>query len=167
MSDRPVRKYIRLENYDYDSDGAYFITICTVNKECMLSAIVGGGAFDAPHNILTEYGTIVEKYILSSNNIPNVNVDNYVIMPNHIHILLTIQNNSVNSGTSRAPSPTNKTVPHFVSTLKRFVNRDIGFDIFQRSYHDRIIRSKAEYLKIWEYIENNPVNWQNDCFFRE
>ena len=71
MSDRPVRKYIRLENFDYDSDGAYFITICTVNKECMLSTIVGGGAFDAPQNILTEYGTIVEKYVISSNSIGN------------------------------------------------------------------------------------------------
>ena len=165
MSDRPVRKYIRLENFDYDSDGAYFITICTVNKECILSTIVGGGAFDAPQNILTEYGKIVEKYIISSNNIPNVSIDNYVIMPNHIHILLTINNKDRKTGTPKATSPTNKTIPHFVSTLKRFSNRDIGFDIFQRSYHDRVIRSKAEYMKIWEYIENNPVKWQDDCYF--
>ena len=165
MSDRPVRKYIRLENFDYDSDGAYFITICTVNKECMLSTIVGGGAFDAPQNILTEYGKIVEKYVISSSNIPNVSIDNYVIMPNHIHILLTINNKGRKTGTPKATSPTNKTIPHFVSTLKRFSNRDIGFDIFQRSYHDRVIRSKAEYMKIWEYIENNPVKWQDDCYF--
>ena len=99
--------------------------------------------------------------------IKNIKVDNYVIMPNHIHILLRIENNNINSGTSRSPSPTNKALPHYVSALKRCINRDIGYNIFQRSYHDRIIRNEQEYLEIWEYIKNNPINWQNDSLFAD
>ena len=85
-------------------------------------------------------------------------------MPNHVHILLQIEN-TLAEGTSRAPSPTNALIPHFVSTLKRFCHRDIGKLIFQRSYHDHVIRGKRDYLKIWEYIEHNPARWEEDCFY--
>ncbi|MBQ7895763.1 MAG: hypothetical protein IJ364_04290, partial [Oscillospiraceae bacterium] len=69
------------------------------------------------------------------------------------------------SGTSRAPSPTNQIIPHYMSTLKRFVNRDLGENIFQRSFHDHVVRGQADYLEIWEYIENNPLSWTEDCFY--
>ena len=64
-----------------------------------------------------------------------------------------------------APSPTNAVIPHFVSTLKRFCNRDTGMQVFQRSYHDHVIRNEDDYLKIWQYIDNNPARWQEDCFY--
>ena len=66
------------------------------------------------------------------------------------------------SGTSRAPSPTNEIVPQYVSMLKRFINKDIGFNIFQRSYYDRIIRNEKEYTAISKYIHNNPIKWDVD-----
>ena len=160
----PIRKPTRLKNYDYNSDGAYFITICTHNKQKILCDVVGGGAIDAPKCVLTKTGEIVEKYILSTNKIPDITVDKYVIMPNHIHLLLLVESTG---GTSRAPSPTNNIISHSISTLKRFVNKDIGQNIFQRSFHDHIIRGEADYFKIWNYIDTNPEKWKEDCFYIE
>jgi len=157
------RKNNRLKSYDYDQAGAYFITICTHERKCLLSRIVGGGALDAPDNQLTYMGKIVEKYIHSGNSIERVTVANYVIMPNHIHLLLMVDANT--GGTSRAPSPTNAIIPRFVSALKHLCHGEIGERIFQRSYHDHIIRDQQDYLRIWEYIENNPKQWELDCFY--
>lgn len=66
------------------------------------------------------------------------------------------------NGTSGAPSPTNEIVPQYVSMLKRFINKDIGFNIFQRSYYDHIIRNQKEYIAISKYIHNNPIKWDVD-----
>ncbi len=162
--DLPKRKPTRLKNFDYSSQGAYFVTICTHNRKNILSDIVGGGAHDAPKTVLSDTGKIAQKYILSTNNIPEITVEKYVIMPNHIHLILAV--NNIN-GTSRAPSPTNSIISHAVSTLKRFVNKEVGQNIFQRSFHDHIIRDQNDYLKIWEYIENNPQKWKEDCFYTE
>ena len=159
----PKRKPNRLPFYDYDKEGAYFLTICTQDRKCLLSRIVGGGALDAPENQLTDVGKIVEKYILSGNSMERITVQSYVIMPNHIHIFLTVDMDQ--SGTSRAPSPTNAVIPRFVSALKRFCHRELGEQIFQRSYHDHIIRNRQDSLKILEYIKNNPKQWELDCFY--
>ena len=71
------------------------------------------------------------------------------------------------NGPLRASAPTNAVIPHFVSTFKRFCRKDIGKQIFQRSYHDHIIRNEQDYLKIWEYIDNNPTKWKEDCFYEQ
>ena len=92
-----------------------------------------------------------------------VTVEKYVIMPNHIHILLAVDMEE--NGTPRASSPTTAVVPRFVAALKRFSNQEAGNNIFQRSYHDHIIRGQQDYLKIWEYMENNPKKWELDCFY--
>ena len=163
--DLPRRKPNRLPHYDYSNPGAYFITLCTEDKRCILGRIVGGGALDAPYVQLSEHGRTVQRYIESGGRIPGIGIDKYVVMPNHIHIILFVDE-TVPQGTSRAPSPTNAAVPHFVSTLKRFVHRDIGEKIFQRSYHDHVIRGEQDYQKIWQYIDSNPAKWENDCFHR-
>jgi len=160
----PKRKPNRLPDFDYSTPGAYFITICTQDRKPILSQIVGGGALDAPHTQLTTYGQIVHRYILSGNCVPGVTIAKFVIMPNHIHLILLVDNTAV-AGASKAPPPTNAVIPHFVSTLKRFCHRDIGARIFQRSYHDHVIRSETDYLKIWQYIDTNPAKWQEDCFY--
>ena len=159
-----MRKPNRLPDFDCSTPGAYFITICVKDKQCRLGRIVGGGAFDAPQMKPNKIGVIVEKNILSGNLIAGVSVDKYVIMPNHIHMILLVASPDA-GGMSRAPSPTNAAIPHFVSVFKRFCHRDIGEQIFQRSYHDHIIRGEKDYLKIWEYIENNPAKWEEDCFY--
>ena len=107
----------------------------------------------------------MEKYILSGNNIGVVTVEKYVIMPNHIHILLIVD--AHRGGTPRASSPTTAVIPRFVAAFKRCVNKEIGINIFQRSYHDHIVRNQKDYLKIWEYIENNPKQWELDCFYND
>ncbi|MBQ2933534.1 MAG: transposase [Clostridia bacterium] len=123
----PKRKPTRLKDYDYSSDGAYFVTICTKEKQKMLCDIVGDGAHDVPKINLSQIGEIVEKYILSTNKIPELTVDKYVIMPNHIHMILLLQNQN---GTSRAPSPTNNIISRAISTFKRFVHKDVGYNVF-------------------------------------
>ena len=162
--DLPKRKPNRLREYDYSTPGAYFLTLCTKNKQCVLGQIVGGGALDAPHMQLTNAGKVAYAHILSGNNIPSVTVDKFVIMPNHIHMILFVDD-SVCRGPSRAPAPTNAVIPHFISTFKRFCNRDLDEAIFQRSYHDHVIRSNTDYLKIWQYIDSNPAKWKEDCFY--
>ena len=165
--DYAQRKPTRLGGYDYSENGAYFVTICTKDKQKTLSNIVGGGAFDAPQIQLTAVGRVVEKYIRSTDNVPSITVDKYVIMPNHVHLLIRIHHGS---GTSWAPSPTsltraNQVLPHAISTLKRFVNRDVGCDVWQRSFHDHVVRDEQDYRDIWQYIDQNPHKWREDPFF--
>ena len=162
----PQRKPNRLPHFDYSTPGAYFITICIQDHKCILGHIVGGGALDAPRIHLTHIGKIVQQHILAGNRIPGIMVDKFVIMPNHVHMILLVDATTP-CGTLKVPSPTTAVIPHFVSTLKRFCHRDIGEKIFQRSYHDHVIRGEKDYLKIWEYIENNPIRWKEDCFYTE
>ena len=161
-----VRKPNRLKQFNYSSPGAYFLTICTEGQQPILCQIVGGGALDAPEVRLTKTGSIVRKHLLSGNRISGVTVDKFVIMPNHIHIILIIDT-SVSRETARPASPANATIPHFVATFKRFCHRDVGKQIFQRSYHDHVIRNDSDYRRIWQYIDNNPARWQEDCFYTD
>ena len=87
-----------------------------------------------------------------------IEIDNYVIMPNHIHILISVYTD----GMSRSPSPTNGVIPMFLRTLKRFVNKEAEENIFQRSYNDHIIRDERDYITRWKYIANNPIKWELD-----
>ena len=162
--DFPKRKPNRLPYFDYNTPGAYFITVCTENKIPILSRIVGGGALDAPHVQLTKIGHIVQKYIISGNRVRGITVDKFVIMPNHIHLILLVDEQSTTEA-PHIPSPANSIIPHFISTLKRFCHRDAGKRFFQRSYHDHVIRNEEDYLMIWQYIDNNPARWQEDRFY--
>ena len=157
----PNRKTMRARYCDYSSTGAYFLTICTREKKRILSRIVGTGVLDRPKVELLQCGTVVEKYIRQLNDFyENITVNEYVIMPNHVHLIVSV----VRDGPSGTPVPTvlNSTVSKFVSTLKRFVNKEIGENIFQRSFYDRIIRSRDEYMEICNYIVLNPKNWEMD-----
>ncbi len=93
----------------------------------------------------------------------HISVDKYVIMPNHIHLILSITDFSI--GTSRTPSPTNSETSKFISTFKRFCNKEYGKNIWQRLSNDHIIRGEKDYQKIWEYIDTNVIRWDKDCFY--
>lgn len=160
----PTRKPNRLSTYDYNQDGLYFITICTVHRRPLLGTIVGGDVHTAPHMRLSPVGKITQRYILSTNQINGVTVEDYVIMPNHLHLLLSIHSAK---GTSKAPSPTNNTLSQTIAALKRFIHRDVGTTLFQRSFHDHIVRNDADRHRIREYIQNNPIRWKQDCFYCE
>ena len=185
--DLPKRKDLRLKHYDYSSAGAYFVTICTKDRKRILSDItkpVGVGALDDPMNgalddpmngflnepqipqiQLTEIGKVTEKYLLSSENIPGVKIDRYVIMPDHIHVIIFLYPDKYTSrkdGSSRAPTPTNDMLPHIVSTFKRFCNKEIGNNIFQRGYMEHIVRDREDYDTRAKYIYENPIRWYYD-----
>ncbi|MBQ5777648.1 MAG: transposase, partial [Oscillospiraceae bacterium] len=140
-----------------------FVTICTDKRKKVLSKIiVGDDALDVPQNILTEYGKIADKTLNQMNMFYDyITIEKYVIMPNHIHLILTIENSE--NGTSRTPSPTNSIVSKFISSFKRFCNREYGERIWQRSFHDHIIRGEKDYKEIWEYIDTNVLKWKDDC----
>ena len=147
------RKRNRLEKYDYSSAGAYFITICTEGRREILSRIVvGGDVLDAPKKEeLLPYGEIAEKYIDQLDDFyGDIVVDRYVIMPNHIHIMLFVSEN----GASRTSPPTKQhtTVSKFLSTFKRFCNKEYGENVWQRSYYDHVIRDRQDYDKHVRYI---------------
>ena len=160
MKDLPKRKNIRLDEFDYSKNGYYYITICTKNREKILGEIVGDGVLDVPKMKLSYFGVIAENVINNINNFyDDIVFDKYVIMPNHIHLIIKIQNQD---GLSRTPTPTNSTISKIVSTFKRFCNREYKINIWQRSFYEHIIRNEDDYLKISEYIINNPLNWKKD-----
>ncbi len=160
--DLPKRKPTRLKGYDYSTLGAYFITICTQERKELLSKIiVGDDALIVPQNNLSEIGIICDKYINNINiKYENVTVDKYVIMPNHIHLIIFLH------GTMKASSPT-KNVETIIRSFKTMVTKEIGISIWQRSYHDHIIRGEKDYKKIWEYIDTNVIRWEKDCFYND
>jgi len=164
QNELPRRKSPRLKEYDYSTPGAYFITICTADRKRILSDItVGGGVLDAPRVTLSEYGRFVEKTLLDiDRQYDFISVEKYVIMPNHIHLLISV----TDDGASGTPPPTraNALVPRIVSTLKRFSNKACGVSLWQRSYHEHVVRNKRDYLEIWQYIDNNPARWAEDCY---
>jgi len=113
---------------------------------------------------LTEYGEFVEAQIQKISLIyPHVTVENYVIMPNHVHMLLNIKD-VIKDGTRRNTSPTKAGIPQIVQSLKSMTTKQFGFTMWQRSYHDHIVRNEDEYLKIWQYISENPAKWHDDCY---
>ena len=151
------RKSTRLAGYDYSSQGAYFVTVCSMDRQCIFSQIVGVGVLDDPEVQLTPFGHLIEKQIAEMNHVyQNVQAEKYVIMPNHVHLLLTICGEK---GSSRTPNPTNSVLARYVSTLKRMTNKAAGKPLWQRGYHDHIIRNEDDYRVRWKYIDENPSKW--------
>ena len=130
---------------------------------------VGGGALDAPRVKLTEIGKIVEKNLLSSENITGVKIDKYVIMPDHIHAIIVLNSRKYTNrnGSSRAPTPTNAMLPRIVSTFKRFCNKELKADIFQRGYIEHIVRNGDDYVKRVKYIYENPMRWYYENLYSQ
>lgn len=152
----PKRKPNRLSDYDYSKCGAYFITICTKNRREMLCDV--RATFGRPLQ-LSEYGKIIQREIERIGAIyDNVVIDKYVIMPNHIHLIVVLNENE--GRPKVAP-----TISRIMQQFKGSITKQIGFIIWQKSYHDHIIRNECEYQKIWQYIDENPAKWENDCFY--
>ena len=163
----PKRKPTRLKEFDYNTTGAYFITICTDKRRQILSRIVGVDVLGDPKNVeLLPHGIVADKYIRQINEFyENITVNQYVIMPNHIHLILFVRND----GSPRTSTPTKQTsfVSHFVSTFKRFCNKEYGENIWQRSFYDHVIRNRDDYNEIYKYIYENPMKWQFDQLYAE
>ncbi len=185
--DLPNRKKTRLNVYDYDTPGAYFITICTKDRKQILSTInreeypstnetasrtVGTDVLGGPLLTLTKYGIVAEKYIKQLDEFyDNISVEEYVIMPNHIHFLLIISGpprTSVPTAETDAITPTQKTIlSKFISTFKRFINKEYGENIWQSRSYDHVVRNKQDYDEIVKYIYANPMRWYYDELYTD
>ena len=158
--DLPKRKPTRLKEYDYSTPGAYFITICVKDKKHLLSKIsntVGEGLCALPKHELTPIGKEVEKSIQYINNdYIGVKIDKYVIMPNHIHLIVILDD---------AGGHGNTPLQNVIGQLKSYTTNKFADTLWQRSYHDHIIRGEKDYKKIWEYIDTNVIKWEQDCFY--
>ena len=158
---RPVRKQIRMPEFDYNSNGAYFITVCTRDRKPILSKVSVGTTIGRPPDvILTKYGRTVEEAIQQIHVIyTSVHVDNYVIMPNHIHLLLFLY---CDDGRAMlAP-----TVSRVIQQLKGAVTKRIGHPIWQSRFYDHVIRTERDYRDIYTYIDNNPARWSEDEYYQ-
>ena len=166
------RKNIRIPNFDYGQNGAYFITICVKDRKPILSDIVED---EIPNVKLTKFGEIADKYIKKlSDFYDHLSVESYVIMPNHIHILLFIRKNihTLENGQSGTPVPTNveranSICSQFVSTFKRFCNKEYGENIWQARFNDHIIRNREDYEEHLKYIYENPMCWCYDELYAD
>lgn len=158
------RKQNRIPEYDYSQNGAYFITVCTQDRRKVLSriSVVGTpvlGCPQAPHLELLPYGQVAERYIRQIDAFyDHLSVDKYVIMPDHIHFLISTHEQDGHPRTG-VPTKRTSTIARFVGTFKRFCNREYGENIWQTRYYDHVIRNQRDYDEIWEYIENNPRKW--------
>lgn len=147
------RKSTRIHGYDYSTPNYYFVTICTHNRKCI---------FGNPGN-LNVYGVFAEEYLLQiSRFYPSIKVDKFVVMPNHIHAIVIVQ--------AQTKEQVRKDLTAAVGQYKMSVTKKIrkirpGERVWQRSFHDHIIRNQYGYQKIWEYIDNNPQKWEEDCFY--
>ena len=166
MNELPKRKQIRIEDYDYSTPGAYFITVCTANREkifwsdrrgelCSLADNMQPGDRRSPLRAeLSNLGIIVDAEIQKLNTIYDaVRVDKYCIMPDHIHFIISI-NTDENGRTQFAP-----TISGVMKQFKGSITKQVGRSIWQKSFYDHGIRNQQDYDEIWEYIENNPLKY--------
>ncbi len=167
------RRSIRLKDYDYSKAGAYFVTICTRDKGFLFGDIVDGNM------ILNESGDVVnDTWTWLSNRYPYVDIDTWIVMPNHTHAVIVIEDcrgasgRAPSSGGSRA-APTNpkkvKSLGSLIGVFKtvsaKLINEIMDGkkeSVWQRNYYEHVIRDEDRLLKIREYIINNPLQWRLD-----
>ena len=180
--DRPERKNPRLRGWDYGAGGTYFVTFCTSAHRPVLSSIRRGDPGGRPPLVLTPLGECVAEAIA----LTGVRVEHQVIMPNHVHLLLTLERAATRAAPTGAGtqadarvSPTDRgtqaatELGRLVGTVKsRSVHLAAGRGLeagrlWQRGYYDHIVRSENDFLRIWTYIDNNPLRWELDCYYTE
>ncbi len=163
------RRSIRLPGYDYSQSGLYFITICTINKICLFGNIVNGIVYP------NKYGEIVKKcWIWLAIQYPYVNLDFWVLMPDHLHGIINIKHQHLSfdrrGGSRTAPTTSDiiksKPLGRLIGAFKTVSTKKInqirntpGSKLWQRGYYERIIRDQNALRSIRRYIINNPLNW--------
>jgi len=163
----PKRKLPRLAQFDYSSPGIYFITICTHEKQCLFGSVTPGDATKDAQMHLSPLGKLAKSTLLEiESHYDNIKIDNWIIMPNHVHLLMQITERII-------PFPTSIRfdIPNVVGRYKAAVTRNARktqiytSKLWQSSFHDHIIRSEKDYLSIWQYISGNAGKWSQDCFY--
>ena len=151
MNALPSRKHLRWQGYDYSKSGNYFITLALQERKPILWR-AGETPSDPTKPPLSTLGKLVETSILSISSIyPGVTVDIYCIMPDHVHLIMFIAPDANGVTTSSPP------VSVIVGQLKRWITRQTGKSLWQRSFYDRVIRTDKEYYAIRDYVFYNPI----------
>jgi putative transposase len=155
------RKQLRIKDYDYSQAGYYFITVRVQNRACILCR----GEHCSPENNtkfeLSQIGEVVDTALKDiENHYSDIRIDNYTIMPNHIHMIIAIDGEG-SGRTMFAP-----TVPRIIKQFKGYVTKQVGYSFWQKSYYDHIIRNEQSYKEIYEYIETNPLKWELDKYYK-
>lgn len=137
------------------------MTICTRNKAHILWDTAVGATLGRP--CLSETGCVVDDEINRISLVyPNVRIDKYIIMPNHIHLIIAIETGPSPDGRPRVAP----TLSQIIQQTKGIISRRVGFPIWQRSFYDHIVRTEEDYLNIWNYIDTNPIKWEQDCYYK-
>ena len=178
--ERPTRKPNRLPEYDYSQNGAYFVTVCTADKKSLFWDTVGAAISRpllededfVPQPPLSAYGRIVEQGIQNIPHCyPSVSVEKYCIMPDHFHMILCFKKDGGRQiaaqplatkepyGCSVPLAGAAPTLSRVVGQMKRWVSKQIGAGMWQKSYYERVIRNETEYEEIWRYIHDNPLKY--------
>ena len=173
MENLKKRKDIRLKNFDYSSPGAYFVTICTENRKKhfwdgqldpqIFTWISVGANCVRPKNLpLSSIGKIVfDELEIWNKTYSAVSLYSYVIMPNHLHIMVVISADEYGR-TQFAP-----TLDRMVKQFKGAVTKKVGYPIWQKSFIEHVIRNRRDYEKRSNYIYENPIRWHLDKLYTE
>lgn len=172
MDDLPRRTSMRLLDFDYSNFGYYFVTICTHKRRCNLAKVVGEKSFLSP------LGRIVDGYITTINDYySGVSVEEYQIMPNHVHIIIQIMGTNGSedrNGRTRGSAPTlgiiikrlkTMTTHQYIEGIHTYNWPSFNGRIWQRNYYEHIVRNDMDLERIRKYIHNNPINWTKDKLF--
>ena len=164
------RKSIRLRNWNYASHGYYFVTICVNNRQCLFGKIINNQI------ILNEYGKIIKfTWLDLVNHNRGILLDEFVVMPNHIHGIIIVGAGSkpalIISGAGLEPAPTalSEIVRQFKTFSANLINKlrnAPGVKLWQRNYYDHIIRNEQSLNALRAYINNNPIQWSTDKYNR-
>ena len=167
----PYRKSIRLKNYDYSSNGYYFVTICTQNREKLFGEIVGATLCGRPNNP----DKLIVKWLLElENKFKGVKIDEYIVMPNHIHFIIKRTGDHTGSTGDHTGSPLLRDIIGWFKTMttNEYIagvkdGRFMPFKgrLWQRNYYEHIIRNYDDYINIADYIQNNPLKWEEDKLY--
>ena len=180
MDARQIRRSIRLPGYDYSKSGAYFVSICAKDRKCLFGEIVN------QEMVLNDAGRMVKKwYPELENKFQDIRCNEYIIMPNHSHVIITnmgkapvgadlrvcpdYKRHEHTSG-EHTGSPLQRVIQWFKTMTTNEYIRGVGRHgwtpfpgkLWQRNYYEHFIRDEKELTRIREYIKNNPAQWDAD-----
>ena len=159
----PQRKRLRLPEYDYAQPGYYFITVCTRERKqevlCSIEPAVGAIINRPPRISLTPLGRIVNETIRAiPDHYPGILVDQFIIMPDHVHLILSFRNIGPDGRQIAAPTPLSK----IIQQMKRIASKQAGVPLWQKGFYDHVIRNDVDLANDRQYIRNNPLKWLQD-----
>lgn len=167
MDTLPRRKQIRLKHYDYASAGAYFVTICTHERRCLLADIIENND-EKPIVKMKKYGEMAAEGIDMIQERYHVEIDVWTVMPNHIHMIVVLGSRATTrvAPTGSAAPSLGRIIGAYKSLVDHLCRKEglTGF-LWQRNYYEHVIRSEKEFLEIQRYIKENSLRWKEDKLY--